>query len=88
MANIHETYGGIDFYGREDILGREDNITLGDPPGSLDLPDISSIPQNQDRNTVGIGTTRSVETEAPIVVPSEDEYIIGNRINFLCFNYE
>ena len=52
-------------------LGREDNTIL-------DEDDISSDLQNQDRN---IGTTRS------IVVPSEDQYIIGNRINFLCFNY-
>ena len=54
--------------------GREDNITRDE-----DEDDISRwIVQNQDRNIV---TTRS------IVVPSEDQYIIGNRINFLCFNY-
>ena len=50
--------------------GREDNIT-----GDEDEDDISRDLQNQDRN---IG-----KTEAPIVVPIEDQYIIGNRINFL-----
>ena len=88
---IHdEQQGGINFYpGLNNIHDIRDNIRDNNiPPAYPDIyiPDNLNDLQNEDRNTVGIVPTRSVET-APIVVSKEDEYIIGNRINFLCFNH-
>ena len=82
MANIHddERHGGIDFY--PGITGRDDNI----PPANPDLPDILNDLQNEDRNTVGITTPRSVRpAETPIVISKADEFMIGNRFNFLIY---